>query len=205
MSDTSPTKPALYTIGHSNHEFPAFAELLRQHDIAVVVDVRSSPYSRFHSQFNREPLAAALVGAGIAYLFLGEELGARRSEPQCYVENRVRYDLVGQLPLFLQGLSRLREEVARRRVALMCAEKDPLTCHRTILVCRNLRNELTILHILEDGRLESHEEAEDRLLTRLKLPPGDLFDSKETFIKEAYNRQGDKMAFSDAAQEQGQP
>ncbi len=202
MSDTSPT---LYTIGHSNHEFPAFAELLRQHDIAVVVDVRSSPYSRFHSQFNREPLAAALAGAGIDYMFLGEELGARRAEPQCYVENRVRYDLVGQLPLFLQGLSRLREEVARRRVALMCAEKDPLTCHRTILVCRNLRSELTILHILEDGRLESHEEAEDRLLKRLKLPAGDMFDSKETFIEEAYNRQGDKMAFSYAAEEQGQP
>ena len=201
----SNAQPALYTIGHSNHEFPAFAELLRQHDIAAVVDVRSSPYSRFHSQFNREPLAAALADEGIDYLFLGEELGARRSEPQCYVENRVRYDLVGQLPLFLQGLGRLREEVARRRVALMCAEKDPLTCHRTILVCRNLRSELTICHILEDGRLESHEEAEDRLLKRLKLPPGDMFDSKETFIEEAYNRQGDKMAFSDAAQEQSQP
>lgn len=196
------TAPVLFTIGHSNHEPAALLDLLRRHGVTLVADVRSSPYSRFNSQFNRETLHATLENCGIQYAFLGRELGARREEPQCYVGPRVQYDRVAQLPIFRQGLDFLREAVVKSRVALLCAEKDPLTCHRTILICRHLRNDnLSILHILEDGSVETQEEAENRLLALMKMPAATLFQSKDELIEEAYDRQGDRIAFVESAEE----
>ncbi|HYW78754.1 MAG TPA: DUF488 domain-containing protein [Thermoguttaceae bacterium] len=201
MNRVSDDKRVLYTVGHSNHEMPAFIELLDLHGISVVADVRSSPYSRYSSQFNRGHLEAMLKQAGIGYVFLGEELGARRSEPECLVDGKVRFDRVPKSLLFEQGVARLAALTAEHRVALMCSEKDPITCHRTILICRNLRSDdLEIRHILEDGSLETQTQAEDRLLTLWKLPPGDLFDSKETFVEEAYNRQGERIAYTDSTE-----
>jgi len=188
----------LYTIGHSNHEIEKFIELLCQHEINVVADVRSSPYSAYSSQFNREHLQAMLKQAGIAYVFLGEQLGARRAEEECYVDGKVSFDLAAKTPAFIEGLERLRGGVAEHRVALMCSEKDPMTCHRGLLICRNLRGgEIAMRHILEDGSIETHQAAESRLLAICKLPPGDLFDGKETLIEEAYRRQGERCAFVD--------
>ena len=204
MNDNREKQQAvLYTIGHSNHEIEKLIELLRQHEISVVADVRSSPYSAYTSQFNREHLQAMLKQADIAYVFMGEQLGARRSEQECFVEGKVRFELVGKMPAFIEGLSRLRKGIAEHRVALMCSEKDPLTCHRTLLICRNLRGEsIAIRHILEDGTIETHEAAESRLLDICKLPPGDLFDGKDTLIEDAYNRQGERCAFVDLQAEE---
>jgi len=191
--------PLLYTIGHSNHELSGLIDLVQRHQVAVIADVRSSPYSRFTPQFNRESLIAALRNQGMDYLFLGKELGARRIEQECYCDQKVKFNLVAQLPIFREGLARLRSVALVAPVALLCAEKDPLTCHRTILVCRHLRKEnLAIRHILEDGSLERHEDAENRLLAMMKLPPGDLFQSKDELVEEAYDRQGDRIAFVDS-------
>ena len=115
--------PVLFTIGHSSHEPAALLDLLRRHGITLVADVRSSPYSRFNSQFNRETLQAALENCGIQYVFLGRELAARREEPQCYLGPRVQYGRVAQLPIFRQGLDFLREAVGKSRVALLCARR----------------------------------------------------------------------------------
>jgi uncharacterized protein (DUF488 family) len=206
MNSKPQTKPVLFTIGHSNHELDDFIALLKQHDIGVVADVRSSPYSRFHSQFNREVVKAALQEAGIQYLFLGEALGARRTEPECLVGQKVKFDLVARLPSFVEGLDRLRKGASEYRVALMCAEKDPLDCHRTILVCRNLRSDgIAIRHILDDGSLETQESVESRLLAAAKLPPGDLFDTKETLLEQAYDRQGEKIAYEETLPETEEP
>jgi len=190
-----PTLP-LFTIGHSNHSLEAFLELLRGHAVALVADVRSSPYSRYLPHFNREPLADALARAGHDYLFLGRELGARREEPECYEGGKARYDRIALCPLFHEGLGRVRREVARRRVALLCAERDPLTCHRAILVCRHLRRDIpAILHIREDGRLESHADAEHRLLALRRLPEHDLFQSRDDVLDRAYHLQGERIAY----------
>jgi uncharacterized protein (DUF488 family) len=130
---------------------------------------------------------------------LGQELGARRNERECYVDQKVEFAIVARLPLFRQGLHYLRQSIAGSRTVLLCAEKDPLTCHRTILVCRCLRkDDIDIRHILEDGTIEKHADAENRLLALMKMPSRSLFQSKDDLIEEAYDRQGERIAFADS-------
>ncbi|HLZ18120.1 MAG TPA: DUF488 domain-containing protein, partial [Smithellaceae bacterium] len=144
----------LFTIGHSVHTVEAFLELLKRHSINALCDVRSSPYSRYSSQFNRESLKEEVLKHGIAYIYLGAELGPRSSDPTCYVNGKVQYPRLAEREIFQQGLSRLRKGMETHRIALMCAEKDPLTCHRMLLICRNLRgDDIHIRHILEDRSL----------------------------------------------------
>src|SRR5205809_759407 len=144
----------IYTIGHSTHSTERFLELLAAHDVSAVADVRSHPYSRFNPQFSRERVQADLKNAGLAYVFLGRELGARSDDPSTYVEGTVQYDRLARTSLFQEGLARLNQGVRSHRIALMCAEKDPLTCHRAILVCRHLANQgIAAHHLLEDGRI----------------------------------------------------
>jgi len=147
-------------------------------------------------QFNREPLKDALRGAGISYVFLGKELGARSEDRSCYSDGKVQYDRLARTALFQQGLARVVEGASRFRVALMCAEKDPLTCHRTILVVRQLvARGLEAAHILEDGRLEPHEEALDRLLREEGLRSTDLFKPRQELLDEAYAKRGNAIAY----------
>jgi len=131
-------KSTVFTIGHSSHEFVRFVGLLKRHFVDAVVDVRSVPYSRRYSQFNRNKLEMALKSQGIDYLFMGAELGARSQDPSCYKEGRVQYRKLAGTSRFHSGIQRVLGESCRMHVALMCAEKDPLNCHRTILVAREL-------------------------------------------------------------------
>jgi uncharacterized protein (DUF488 family) len=191
-------KKELFTIGHSNHRMFDFLRLLLSHGINALVDVRSNPYSRLHPQFNRKVLAADLRKAKIAYVFLGQELGARRVETACYVEGRADYGSIAKLPIFQEGLQRVREGIRQYRIALMCAERDPIDCHRVILVCRHLRKEgITLQHIREDGSLETHAELERRLVDRLEIEP-DLFNGTQDFeqlVEKAYDLQGERIAY----------
>jgi uncharacterized protein (DUF488 family) len=186
----------VFTIGHSNLEFAKFVALLRQHNIQAVADVRSSPYSQFNPQFNREILQRTLQEHGIPYVFLGDELGARRAERECYLNGRADYELISRTPAFRRGIERVVQGAAKVRLALMCAEKDPLDCHRCILVSPHLRERgLSVHHILADGTIESHEQAEARLLHLFELPDRDLFHSAEEITAEAYRLQGDRIAY----------
>ncbi len=193
-------KPELFTIGHSNHSWEQFLELLRMHEIQAVVDVRSSPFSARLPQFNRAPLNSGLRTAGIRYVFLGEELGARRSERACYVDGCARYDRIAKTPAFLSGLERVISGARQFRTALMCAEKDPLECHRTILVCRHLRDAVQIRHIRSEGSLESQEEAEARLMAEEGIAPEDFFASREQLLARAYDQRGGKIAYHESAE-----
>lgn len=186
----------IYTIGHSNHSVEAFVGLLQRHAINTLVDVRSSPYSRLYPQFAKESLARSLEESGLAYLFLGRELGARASDPNCYDHGKVSYERLARTPQFERGIARLLEAAVTQRVALMCAEKDPLTCHRTILVARALEARgVEVIHILADGELESETAAMARLLDLVKLPQDDLFMSREELIAKACEIQGAKIAY----------
>lgn len=192
----------LFTVGHSNHSIERFMELLRQHGIEVIADVRSKPVSSRFPQFNRESLKSSLGEQGIKYLFLGKELGARRSEREAYEGNVASYERIARLPAFKEGLDRVKSGINTFRVALMCAEKDPLDCHRTLLVCRYLRDALPghIHHILADGTLEPHEQIERQLLADMGMSADqdDMFaDQTEPPLERAYRKRGLKIAYQE--------
>jgi len=184
----------LYTIGHSNHPLDSFLNLLRMHGVTAVADVRSSPYSRHNPQYNREPLQQSLQEGGITYLYLGAALGARCPDPACYHEGKVQFPRVARTQAFQQGLALVRAAMNGHRLALMCAEKEPLQCHRSVLVCRSLRKEpFSISHILADGSLETQADLEERLLRLMKLGQDDLFLDREQLIERAYDLLGSRM------------
>ena len=192
------TDPLLYTLGHSNHPLEHFLGLLQRHQVTALGDVRSTPYSRFNPQFRRDTLATALGKNGIEYVFLGEELGARSKDRSCYeADGRVSYDKLAASELFRKGIERLLEMANAQRVAIMCAEKDPLDCHRTILVTRELvKQGVSVMHILATGELESHAEAMARLQRKLKIKDAaDLFD--RDLDEEAYELRGRQIAYVD--------
>lgn len=191
----------LYTIGHSTHEWVHFVDLLQKHKIEVLGDVRSMPYSRFTPQYNRESLTNGLALHGIKYVFLGQELGARRTESECFVNGKVDYDRVAQMPAFLKGLERLRAGIEKYRVAIMCAEKEPLECHRTILVAHHAKTFAEILHILSDGTLETHAHAEARLMAKYRLEEDDLFVPEELRVKNAYAKRAEEIAYQESTED----
>lgn len=185
----------LFTIGYSPHSLDSFIHVLSKHKITALVDVRSSPYSKYKPEFNQESLASFLKIQKIAYVFLGDYCGARIDDPSCYVNGKVDYRLVAKNQKFQEGLVRIKKGMKNFKIALMCAEKDPITCHRTILICRNLQSEIKIEHILHDGSIEAHEDSEKRLLKLFKLNEPDLFRSEQQRIDEAYSKQGTKIAY----------
>ena len=190
----------VFSIGHSLHEIDALIELLRRHGIAAVADVRSSPYSKHLPHFSRSELQRALNGAGIQYVFLGKELGARRDERDCYVDGQAKYELIAKLPAFTDGIKRVLTGAERMTLCLLCAEKDPITCHRTVLVSRELaRLGLDVKHILADGRLETHEDAQKRMMLEEGFVPGqmDIFGGSDdsASLALAYEKRGLKIAY----------
>jgi uncharacterized protein (DUF488 family) len=152
-------RPALFTIGHSNHAFEHFRDLLIGHRVEVVADVRSWPASRYTPWFDRANLTGELRAAGVGYVFLGRELGGRPEDQSQYdADGHVLYDEVASSDLFGNGLDRLVTGIETRRVAIMCAEEDPEHCHRRLLVARVLfENGIEVQHIRGDGRLETEQ------------------------------------------------
>lgn len=193
----------LFTIGYSGQLIDDFIRLLEQHKISALCDVRSLPYSSRNPQFNREPLKKALKSHSIEYVFLGDELGARPKDPSCYIEGKAIYQKIADSTMFKTGLERIRLGMQKNYVlALMCAEKDPMTCHRSILICRSLRNtEIDIRHIIDHETTETQANLEKRLIAQLKLHP-DMFRDKEStaLIERAYDLQGDRIAYAEKAE-----
>ena len=150
---------SFFTIGHSNHAIEAWLELLRRHTVEVVVDTRSSPYSKYVPQFDRDLVQRSLEQAGFRYLFLGAELGGRPENPAYYdSKGHVLYSRLRDDHRFEAAIARLESGMERFRVALLCGEEDPAHCHRRLLIGRVLAERgHTMLHIRGDGRLEADE------------------------------------------------
>jgi len=149
-----PADLLIYTIGHSDHDTPAFIDLLRQHTITLVADVRSQPYSRWTHQFNREIIARDLEEAGIAYRFMGDALGGRPSDPALYDPGQERpdYGRVEQTDAYQTAITQLIELARAERVAVMCSEGDHARCHRNLLITQTLlAREVRVLHIQPGG------------------------------------------------------
>ena len=190
----------IFSIGHSTQPLDRFVDLLKRHDVNYLADVRSTPFSRFNPQFNKNQLSKSLNCPNMKYVFFGKELGARPEDPSCYhSDGRVRYDRLAARKEFKHAIGRLINGARGHRIALMCAEKDPLECHRTILVSHALYKEgCEVRHIRNDGSLETHEAALERLLTALKISDTDLFMSKQELIEEALAKQEARIAYREA-------
>jgi uncharacterized protein (DUF488 family) len=155
----------LFSIGHSNIPAERFIALLRDAGVGAVADVRSTPFSRRFPWFSGKTLAAALAQQGLAYLAYGETLGGRPHDAALYRDGVADYEAMAQRPEFQSALDRLRADAARLHVCIMCAEREPLDCHRCLLVARALaEGGLTVGHILHDGTIEPHQATEQRLL-----------------------------------------
>jgi uncharacterized protein (DUF488 family) len=186
----------IYTVGHSNQSLESFLGLLSKHAISAIADVRSYPYSMAFPQFDREALSKELKANGISYVFLGKELGARSEDPSCYSNGKVQFEKLAKTELFQDGIGRVFAGMEQYRVAMMCAEKEPLACHRTILVARAMAERgVKVLHILSDGAVEEHEAATERLLALLDMSEPNMFVGKSELVDEAYRIQADRIAY----------
>ena len=192
------TVNTVYTVGHSNHPIEHFIQILKQNGITAIADVRSQPYSRYQTQFNRDDIERALRSSGIAYVFLGKELGARSTDPSCYVAGRVQYKRLAATESFKAGLDRVTKGAETHRIALMCAEREPLECHRTLLVGQALHQMgVPLVHVHANGNQETHVDALDRLLDLTGLPREDMFRSGEELLTDALRIQEDRVAYVD--------
>jgi uncharacterized protein (DUF488 family) len=158
------SQPTVWTVGHSNHSWEAFQALLASERIETLIDVRSHPYSRFAPHFNREPLAASLEAAGVAYYFQGEALGGRPEDPAHYdADGHALYGPMSERPQFRAAINSLLAGATSQRLALLCACGMPRDCHRRLLVGRVLAGHgARLRHILPDGSTETE--------TEVKLP-----------------------------------
>ena len=188
--------PRIFTVGHSNHDSTRFVELLLQHGVELAIDVRAQPYSAYATWFNREALESLLQRRGIAYRFEGATLGARPIDPACYVDGRVVYEQVSAQPTFAGALRRAVSDAELARTALVCAEGDPMVCHRSILLARRLtEGGADIAHILADGALETQEQLTQRLMRALELDQPDMFRTRDQQRAHAFEVQEERIAW----------
>ncbi|MBR4341284.1 MAG: DUF488 domain-containing protein [Lachnospiraceae bacterium] len=159
----------LYTIGHTNHSHEAFLELLEKYKITYLLDVRSTPFSQFTSQFNKDVISKFLQSKNIKYFHMGKYFGARPEDKTLYTkDNYLDFEKMRASELFQKGMNNVIKGLKDgENIALMCTEKDPLDCHRAIMVARGFElNGIDINHILPDGSLQSQKELNDRLLDK---------------------------------------
>jgi len=186
----------LFTIGHSNVPIERFVALLQQAGVTALVDVRSVPLSRRFPWFSKNNLARALARESIDYLSMGDVFGGRPRDQRLYRDGVADYEAMANEPQYLDGLARLTAEASRSRVCLMCAEREPLDCHRCLLVARSLAERgLAIGHILHDGAIEPHAETEQQLIARAD-EDCDLFASgQRERLAAAYRRRAQAVGY----------
>lgn len=188
------------TIGHSTHQYERFLALLRGAGVTAVADVRTAPFSRYSPHFNREQIRCKLRLDGIAYAFLGQQLGGRPQNRISYCNGIADYEKMATTGEFKAGLDRILDGAKRYRIVLMCSEHDPLDCHRCLLVGRALaEQDVQVDHILHNATAIDHAEIEERLLTFSGRGTDDLLMSRDDRLSLAYRERARKVAFADSS------
>ncbi len=196
----------LFSIGHSNVAAERFIGMLRGAGIDAVADVRSIPVSRRFPWFSGKNLAARLQHDGIAYAAFDDALGGRPRERALYRDGVADYEAMEKRDEFRAGLARLQDVAARHSVCMMCAEREPLDCHRCLLVARALAERgLTIGHILYDGTIEPHATTEQRLLAEMGLQGDLLLSGHDDRLAAAYCRRARSVAYRAKSDGTGAP
>jgi len=189
--------PEIWSIGHSNLGYREFLDLLRQHQVDAIADVRTSPYSRHTPHFNRESLKDFLAENGISYAFLGKELGGRPNRPELYSDSVADYERMAKAKLFVKGIGRLLNGISEYRIAMMCSEHNPLDCHRCLLVGRDLHERgVRVWHILASGATVSQDDIEKELFRLSGKTNGDFFEPADRRRSTAYRARAQRVAFS---------
>ena len=195
----------IYTIGHSTNTLESFINLLDKYKINCVIDVRGIPFSKYASQYNRENIKYTLNNLGIHYIYMGDVLGARRKEPELYSkEGYLDFEKVQKDSIFLNGVNRVIEGIAKGYIiTFMCAEKEPLSCHRSILLGREFQhNKYNVYHILENGEIETQSALEEKLLdmyfkgrNQISLFEMQEDDNIDKLISDVYRLQNKKIGY----------
>jgi len=153
----------IYTIGHSNITRGSFIEILKSFEIQLVVDVRSSPYSKFVPNFNRENLKTALNDCDIKYLFLGDKIGGKPKDKRYYQDGKVDYSLIAKSSHYTEGIDKIIELDNDNNMVLMCSEEDPYNCHRHDLITQSVvKKGLEVVHIRKNGKLDKITDPDKR-------------------------------------------
>ena len=182
----------LLTIGHSNLAADRFMALLKNAGVSAIADVRSVPFSRWCPWFSAKQLAQRLAEEGMTYIQLGDALGGRPRDPKLYRDGVADYEAMATREEFAAGLGRVVDASERQRVCLLCAEREPLDCHRCLLVGRALvERGLAVGHIRADGTIETHAATEERLLA---ISGADLFRDRAQNLAHAYRRRARAIA-----------
>jgi len=196
MTSIEVSAPDLFSIGHSNSPADRFVALIRNAGVTAVADVRSTPFSRFFPWFSRKPLEQRLAAEGIKYLFYGEALGGRPRDQSLYRDGVADYEAMARTAEFADGLGHLQDDIGQHRVCLMCAEREPLDCHRCLLVTRALcERGLAVGHILHDGTLEPHAATEQRLIDWAATEDDLFVTGQGQRLAAAYRRRARAVAF----------
>ena len=175
----------IFTIGYGARPIGEFIAVLKQHEIAYLLDVRSKPYSKFNPDYTRSQLEKHITAAGLKYVFMGDTLGGQPDVDSCYTsDGMVDYEKVKQKDFFRRGIGRLRDAWEQGlRVVIMCSEGKPEICHRSKLIGVALAAEgIDVMHIDENNQLLSQEEVLLRLTGGQFSFPG-LLDDKFTSRK----------------------
>ena len=188
----------IYTIGYADYNINDFVGVLLKYNISILFDVRSIPFSRYYSDFNKEQLCRVLLNNKITYIFVGDKLGGKPKNSKLYTNNIVDYNKMLLDDHFKNGLDSIVEN-QQRNICLMCSEKKAINCHRSILLGRVLSNlGLSVLHIEKDIPLLSQKDIEQEL-KNIYFPDGgqtSLFDENEDYeflLNKAYMEQNKKI------------
>ena len=186
----------LYTIGYTSYRIEEFVKTLQLFSIKALVDVRSLPYSSRYPEYNKENLKVLLQKNNIFYLYFGDGFGARPDCEDCYINNEAMYSLIARTSKFKEYKKRIINGLEKYNIVLLCAETDPLRCHRNILICRNIKNDFSnISHILKNNIIEKNTESEKRLLKEYSLEQNDLFSSFEDRLESAYDMRSKEIQY----------
>ena len=187
----------VYTIGYSGFSIDDFVTTLKKHNISLVVDVRSSPFSSYFPQYNRDSLEIFLKMHGIYYRSYPSEFGARQNDRKYYCkEGYLDFEVFSRSEPFLKGISKLCNSMEQNYTfTLLCAEKDPICCHRTILVARAFfERGYNVVHLLTNGKTITQQEINKQLIekyypNRDQMTFFETVQDDDTLLKIAYKKQ----------------
>lgn len=193
----------VYTIGYSGFSIDDFVATLKKHNISLVVDVRSSPFSHYFPEYNKDSLEVCLKTHGIYYRNYADEFGARQSNRTYYCQDGyLDFDVFSKSEPFLQGVSKLCTSMAQDYTfALLCAEKDPICCHRTILVARAFfERGYNVIHLLTNGKTITQQDVNAQLIekyypNRNQMTFFDAAEDEDTLLKLAYMKQNAEIGY----------